>query len=290
MMKHAPMFLLAVLALAASAQAQLVANLRCSNSQYVAGEPILATVTITNHAGRDLTFRGDQQAQWLDFVVKKSNGEAVTSISRPVFGTVVIKAGQTMSREVNLASIFQLADPGNYSVAAIVRLPGQTVEGTATNRVLFNLNPGRAYWTQKVGIPGRPGQTREFRVLTFNGGQKAQIYAQVIEGRTGMPVRTFSLGEVMLLRKPMVTIDRSQRMHVLYLATPTMWVHVQIDTDGRLVDRKLHERGSQGDPSLITTPQGAVVVVNSIPYDPAAAAAARQKERKLSDRPAIVYE
>jgi hypothetical protein len=290
MISHSLKILLTLIAIAIPAQAQLVANLRLSKSQYVAGEPVMATVTITNHAGRDITFRGDARSQWLDFIVKRSNGEAVTSIGRPVFGTVVIKAGQTMGRQVNLAGIFQLADPGNFSVTAIVRLPNQTVEGTSTNRVLFNLNPGRTYWTQKVGIPGRPGQTREFRVLTFSGGQTSQIYAQVIEGRTGMPVNTFSLGDALLLRKPMVTIDNRQRMHILYLATPTMWVHAQVDTDGKLADRKIHERGPRGDPQLITAPNGTVSVSNSIPYDPAAAAAARRQERKLSDRPAFIYE
>jgi hypothetical protein len=282
--------LIPFIALASVAQAQLVANLRLSNSQYIAGEAVMATVTITNHAGRDLTFQGDARSQWLDFVVKKSNGDTVTQIGRPVFGTVVIPAGQTMSRNVNLAGIFQLADPGNFSVSAIVRLPGQTIEGTATNRVLFNLNPGRAYWTQKVGIPGRSNQIREFRVLTFNDGRKTQIYAQVIEGRTGMPVSTFPLGEALMLRKPMVTVDHKQRMHILYLATPTMWVHAQVDTDGKLADRKIHERGPQGDPALITAPNGVVSVSNSIPYDPEAAAAARRQERKLSDRPAFIYE
>jgi hypothetical protein len=87
----------------------------------------------------------------------------------------------------------------------------------------------------------------------------------------------------------LVTVDRQQRMHVMFLATPTMWVHCQIDTDGKLVERQIHQRGSQGDPQLITFADGTVRVANSIPYDPKAAAAARAAIRKTSERPAVTY-
>ncbi len=185
-----------------------------------------------------------------------------------------------------------LFDPGNFSVSAVVRMPGESATGSgfSTNRVLFNLNPGRPYWAQKVGVPGRPGQTREFRILNFNGNQKSQLYAQVIDNRTGMPVRTFLLGDALTLRKPSVTVDRSQRMHVLFLSSPTMYVHCTIDTDGRVVETKFHQRGPQGDPQLVTSAQGEVGVSNSIPYDPKAVAAEKAKQRKASDRPAFVYE
>jgi len=287
-----PIFLTLV-ACAATAHAQLVTALRLSKTQYVAGEPVIAIVTITNHAGRDLVLQGHDRTQWLDFLVKRSNGEAVTSPRTPSFGSLKIGAGQSMAREVDLTQFFHLYDPGNFSVSAIIRMPGEEASGsggTSTNRVLFNLNPGRPYWSQKVGLPGRPGQTREFRVLNFSGNQKSELYAQVIDNRTGMPVRTFLLGEALSLRKPSVTVDRSQRMHILFLSSPTMYIHCLIDTDGRLVEHKYHQRGPQGDPQLYTSAQGEVAVGNSIPYDPKAVAAEKAKQRKASDRPAFVYE
>jgi hypothetical protein len=227
---------------------------------------------------------------WLDFIVKNSNGNPVTSPATTGFGALKIGTGQSMAREVDLTQHYRLYEPGNFSVSAVVRVPGNEAGGSTTNRVLFSLNPGRAYWSQQVGIPGKPGQTREFRVLNFNGDQKSQLYAQVVDNRTGMPVRTFLLGDALTLRKPSVTIDRAQRMHVLFLATPTMYIHCQIDTDGRLVDRKIHQRGPQGDPQLMTDANGMVGVSNSIPYDPKAVAAAKAKQRKASDRPAFIYE
>lgn len=277
------------LALAGMANGQLATSLKLSKSQYVAGEPVTAVVTITNHSGQELTFASDGRTQWLNFMMNDRHGESATPKGKVVFGKMTLKAGETMAREVDLAQSFQLSEPGNFSVSAVIHMPGNAMEGASTNRVLFNQSPGMLYWSQKVGIPSRPGQTREFRVLTFSGDQKTQIYAQIVDNRTGQNVRTFLLGDVLLLRKPLATIDREQRLNVMFLATPTMWVHCQIDTDGKLVNRQIHQRGPQGDPQLMTLPDGTVNVANSIPFDPKAAAEARSKIHKLSDRPSVVY-
>ena len=275
-----------IAALSHTVQAQLSTSLKLSKRQYLAGEPVVAVVTITNHAGQELTFYGDGRRQWLDFMLKTSRGEAVTPRGQSNFGKMTIRAGESLSREVNLAQHFHLGEPGDFSVSAVIHMPGQSGQGSSTNRVLFNQSPGAPYWKQKVGIGGK---TREFRVLNFNGDQKAQIYAQVIDGRTGQNVRTFLLGDVLMLRKPLVTVDRQQRMHIMFLATPTMWVHCQIDTDGKLVERQIHQRGAQGDPQLLTFGDGTVRVSNSIPYDQKAAAEAKAKLRKASDRPSGVF-
>lgn len=281
--------LILALAVSGTAQAQLTTTLKLSKRSYLAGEPVLAVVAITNHAGRELTFSGDGRRQWLDFMVRNNRGEMVTPRGNTNFGRMTIRAGETLAREVQLNQHYHLGEPGNYSVAAVVHLPGADAQGSSTTRISFNQSPGSPYWTQKVGLPGKPGHTREFRILNFHGDEKSQIYAQVVDGRTGQSVRTFVLGDVLMLRKPLVTVDRHQRMHVMFLATPTMWVHCQIDTDGKLVDRQIHQRGAHGDPRLLTFGDGTVSVANSIPYDPKAAAAERAKIRKASDRPTISY-
>lgn len=275
--------------LASFANAQLVTSLRLSKTQYVAGEPVIAIVTITNHSGRNLVLQGEGRTQWLDFLIRNLNGSPVNAPRGTVFGALKIGAGQSMAREVDLTQHFYLVEPGNFSVAAVVRMPGGQGD-TATNRAVFTLDPGRVFWTQKVGIPNKPGQTREYRVINFSGGNSTQIYAQVVDNRTGMPLRTFPLGDVLSIRKPTVTVDRNQRLHVLFLSTPTMYVHCEVDSDGRLTKRNIHQRGPQGDPILLTSATGQVGVANSIPYDPKAAAAARAKVRKASDRPAFIYE
>ena len=290
MTRLTPFLVLAALFLAAgAAQAQLAASLKIQKKQHLSGEPVIAVVTITNHSGRDLVLQSDGRFQWLDFLIKRSSGNQVSARNRALFGPMKIAAGQTMAREVDLNQHFQLAEPGNYTVTTVIKLPGQETEGTSTNREFFNVINGRPYWSQKVGIGRNPGQTREFRLIQFASDSKTLLYAQIIDNRTGQSVATFPLGEVLLLRKPLVTVDREQRMHAMFLATPSMWVHCVVDTDGRLVNRQIHRRPPQGDPRLITMADGTVQVANSIPYDPKAEAERRAATRKASDRPPIQY-
>jgi len=277
------------LALFTSAQAQLAATLRVNKRQYLAGEPVMAVVTVTNHAGQNLTFAGDGRNQWLNFVVKDSKGNPVNSKGRAIFGKMTVKAGQTMAREVDLSEHFKLDQPGGFSTSAVIRMPGSVGDGTSTNRVTFNQSPGRLFWSQTVGIAGGSGETRQFRILNFSGDLRNQIYAQIRNERTGQYVRTFLLGDVLTLREPLATVDNKQRMHVMFLATPTMWVHCEVDTDGRLVNRGIHQRASSGDPRLVTLSDGSVRVSNSIRYDPKLAAESKAKIRKASDRPPIAY-
>ncbi len=272
-------------------QAQIATSLSLTKKNYVAGEQVVAEIIITNHAGRELTLASTRELPWLALVVTNSSGNPVSTRKLNAFGALKIKAGESLAKQVDLTEYFLLENPGNFAVSAVIRDPSKGIQGASTNRMLFNLNPGRTYWKQKLGVTSDNGsETREFRLLTFSDGRKSQLYAQVIDSTTGMKIRTFLLGDTLMLRKPMVTLDRSQRMHVMFLATPTVWVHCQVSADGRLVDRKIHERASQGDPVLMAYGDGSVRVVNSIPYDPAAAAEERSKVRKASDRPPISFE
>jgi hypothetical protein len=273
----------------ATAHAQVEVRLKMARNNFVAGESIQVSVNVTNQSGQDLVFQGNSRVGWLDLMVNTLSGNPLTPVGQPAFGAVKIPLGQTMSRTVDLSQIYPLQAAGNYSVYASVRLPGQERTGVTSNRLLFNVNSARPYWTQKVGLPGKPGQGREFRVLEFNSGSKMMLYAQVVDSRTGNSVRTHPLGEVLMFRKPSVTLDNRQVMHVLYLMSPDMWGHVRVAPDGQLLGRELHKRGAGSDPVLYTSRDGIVQVGNSIPYDPKAAAEARGRVRKASDRPSFIF-
>ncbi len=282
------MLVLAAVLVPRLAEAQIGVSLRLAKRDYLSGEPVIADVTVTNHSGRPIEFQGFLGKPWLDFVLTNQRGEPVATTGAGIFGKWTLPAGQASTRGVSLTSMFQLHTPGNYQVSATVRLPGLEGPVTVSNRVFFNVAPGRPFWSQKVGA-GRGGKVREYRVLNFSGGAKSELYAQVVDDRTGLPFTTFSLGEILLVRKPSVTVDGSQRLHVLHLVNPSHWVHTVINTDGKIVSRTFHRRTGTGDPFLTTSAKGAVTVGNSFAVDPKAEAAKRAKTRKLSERPSITY-
>ncbi len=277
---------LATLAMACIANAQLVTSLKIPKKMHLTGEPVVAMLSVTNHSGRELLFRGDGRLSWLHFDVTNGAGQAVQPMAPLSFPPMKIAAGQTLAREVDLGAMFQLDRAGSYSVTASIQSPLGDGRAYRTNRAHFVQSPGRTLWTQTIDRGGS-GRTREFRLLNFTGDSKSQIYAQVFDRSTGRLVRTLPLGDAMSLRKPVATVDREQRMHALFMPTPSIWSHCVIDAQGKVVDRKFHKLASTGDPRLVISPDGSVQVVNSAPYDPKAEAERRARIRKLSERPPI---
>lgn len=276
----------------AESRAQLATSLSMNKKTYIAGESVIAEIIVTNNSGQELTLASTRALPWLSFVVTNSKGNPVPTRKLNVFGAMKIKAGESLAKRVDLREFFFLDSQGNFAASAVVRDPNGTIKKSAsTNRILFNLNPGRSYWSQKIGVgKGSASHTRELKLMTFSDGQKTQLYAQVVDGRTGTSISTFSLGDALMLRKPMVTLDGQQRMHVMYLGSPSMWVHCQVSADGKLVGKDIHQRAAQGDPILMAYGDGSVRVMNSIRYDPRAVAAERSKIRKATDRPEIQLE
>jgi hypothetical protein len=276
--------LLLAAALSDQAQAQIVATLKLNKKLHLEGEPVRAILTVTNHAGRPLLFASDGRQQWLTVIVRDNTGNLVSPRANRLFGPMKIETGQTLSREIDIASLFRIDQSQNYSANVVIRSPGGTDEGTTSNRVFFNLATGLRQWTQRVGVPGSRA-IREYRLLRFAGDSKTMLYAQVADGRSGQTLHTIALAEFLAIRRPQAMVDKAQRMHTLFIATPTMWVHAVVDTDGRLIDRKIHKRPAMGDPMLAASADGTVRVTNSLPYDPKAVSQQKSATRRASERP-----
>jgi hypothetical protein len=273
---------------AAGARAQIVVTLQMNRAQYVVGEALPATVTITNHSGQDLIFQSDGRKNWLDFVVLSGGGMPASPNGRNTFGAVKIPVGQMMHRDVDLSRLFRMTEAGSFSVYAVIRLPGtKDREEFTSNRVLFSTSTARPYWSQKIGVRGSPDQTREYRILNFAGGRTSQLYVQLVDCRTGSPIQTYSLGEVLLFRKPQITVDRDQNLHVFYLVSPTLWAHSRVDSNGRFLGRELHQRGAE-DPVMVTMSDGTVTVGGGTAYDPNANSGTG-KVHNANERPDFLY-
>lgn len=272
-----------------ASDAQIAATLELPRKMYLAGERVIGVVRITNHAGRALVFQSDGRAQWLNFMLKDSAGNTINPKPTKLFGPMKVEAGKTMARTVELAKLFQLSEPGNFSVTASIRDPREKTVMGHTNKVFFIQSNGRTEWRQSIGLGRGNVALREYRLVRFSDQQKSYLYAQVRDGTGTRKLSTFRLGEALSMRRPMATVDRNQRMHVMYLGSPTMWVHCVVNSNGGLESSGIHKRAPVGDPRLLTSGDGVVQVVNSIPYNPNAARKQEGKIRKATDRPNITY-
>ena len=270
-------------------RAQVSVELKLGRNNYLAGEAVPVQITVTNLSGQEILFQGTTQTAWIDFIVESNRGVPLTPIAKPAFGAVRIPSGKAISRTLDLSEIYAIDSLGNYSIYAIVRLPGQATSGFHSNRHLFTVNTAIPYWKQVVGVPGNSGRQNEFRLIQYNNNRKNQLYAQIADAKSGKILKTHFLGDVLMLRKPVVSVDSSLNMHVLYMMTPKFWGHARIAADGKFLGRDLYQPAG-GDPVLAKMKDGSIRTLGGELYDPKAAAEAQQRSRKASDRPDFLYD
>lgn len=273
----------AALAMAAVAGAQVDVQVRLERRTLMAGEPVQALVTITNRAGRDVSFSGSGGLSWLDFVVKDGRDQPVAMLGRPSFPPVTIPAGQTVARRMEVSRLFRLTELGNYALTAVVREANDPRSAYLSNRETFNVTAGRTVWSQKIGT-GQSSELREYRLVNFGASQKNELYVQIVDPRYNQPLSTFSLGEVLMFRQPQVAVDGQRNLHVMHLVTPTLWVHTVVSPDGAVTGRSMFLR-TGSDPLMTTQANGSVEVSGGQLFDPQAEQQARGKIRNLSERP-----
>lgn len=279
------------LAAAMSLEAQVRVDLRLSKRSYVAHEPVLATVTITNHAGREILIHnegaGRRTMSWLDFSLRNARGTTLSPITSATFRSLRIPAGQSVSRTIDLNTLYRVSDLGNYNGHAVVRMPGG-VGIFNSNRVSFKVTKGHTIFAQRIGDPASRN-VREFRVSTFNAAQKSSLYVHLVHIQTGRTLQAFKLGDALTFNKPQATVDGGNNLHVLFLTAPGVFAHARVSPDGQFLGNRYFKRAVTGQPTLQTLSHGEVAVGNAIPYDPKAEASQRAQIRRLSERPPLTY-
>src|SRR5438552_15061894 len=89
---------------AAHLQAQIQVDLKLPRLQYIAYEPVVATLGITNLAGRDIELHDADGQSWLGFEVTGSEGQPIAPLSaESAQPPLKIEAGQRVTRQIDLA-------------------------------------------------------------------------------------------------------------------------------------------------------------------------------------------
>src|ERR1044072_7437155 len=91
--------------LAISAQAQIQVDLKFKRLQYIAYEPVMATMTITNLTGRDIELRNHKDQHWYGFEITGKVSRFPPPLPHPAELPLKIAAGTSVTRRINLASL-----------------------------------------------------------------------------------------------------------------------------------------------------------------------------------------
>jgi hypothetical protein len=271
---------------AARAQGQIQVDLKFKRLQYIAYEPVVATLSITNLAGRDIDLHNADGQSWLGFEITGSEGQPIAPISAEN-GQAPLKigAGQRVTHQINLTPLYPVHDFGTYHVRTNVYFPDLGKFFYSPTRV-FEVTDARPIWQQTVGIPdgvAAPGNVRTYSLLTNRFPDHTSLYVRVQDKDSGIVYATYSLGRAIAFDEPQAEIDHANQLHVLHCSAPRAWAYSRVGLNGELVAHSSFME-TKTRPRLVRAANGDVAVRGGTIESPAAKSS-RGTAPKLSARP-----
>jgi hypothetical protein len=223
---------------ALAAQAQIQVELKFKRLQYVAHEPVMANIKITNLAGRDIDLHDGNGQHWFGFEVNAGEGRLLAPLGQNASEPALhVEAGKTVTRKVNLTPAFPVHDLGSYHVRANVYFADLNKFFYSQTKV-FQVADARPIWQKTVGIPdGMPGagDVRTYSLLSNRFPDHTSLYVRVENKNSGIVYTTYSLGRVIAYDEPQAELDRANQLHVLHCAAPRSWAYSHIGLNGQLL-------------------------------------------------------
>lgn len=270
---------------ATAAEGQIQVDLKFQRLQYIAYEPVVATVTLTNLAGRDIELYDANGQSWLGFEVTGSEDQPITLLSTEnAQPPLKIQGGQRVTQQIDLGSLYPVHDFGAYHVRTHVYFADLAKFFYSPTRV-FEVTDARPIWQQTVGIPdgvAAAGNVRTYSLLTNRFPDHTSLYVRVQDKDTGIVYATYSLGRSIEFEQPQAEIDRANQLHVLHCAAPHAWSYSRIGLNGELLTHSSFME-TKTRPRLAHSANGEVAVRGGVAETPAQSS--RSKAPKLSARP-----
>jgi hypothetical protein len=275
-----------LLLFAAKAEAQIQVDLKFKRLQYIAYEPVVATLSITNLAGRDIDLHNADGQSWLGFEITGAEGQPIAPMSAESDqAPLKVQAGQRVTHQINLTPLYPVHDFGTYHVRTNVYFADLGKFFYSQTRV-FEVTDARPIWQQTVGIPDRvaaPGNVRTYSLLTNRFPDHTSLYVRVQDKDSGIVYATYSLGRAIAFEEPQAEIDHANQLHVLHCSAPRAWAYSRIGLNGELLAHSSFME-TKTRPKLIRSGNGEVAVRGGTIESPAAQSS-RGTAPKLSARP-----
>ena len=270
---------------AATAHGQLTVALDIKRRIHLRYEPILATVRITNLAGRDLVLQ-DAEQPWFGFDITGASGDTLVPPRNPDYhlDPLEIKIGETVKRTVDLTRLYGIAEFGTHRVKA-------TIYAAPLNKLfasparLVEITEGRTLWQQTVGVPDtlkNGGRNHNVKLLEFQD-DKRYLYVRVEDEEQAYVFCTHRIGHMIDGTVPQVQFDTTNNLYILHLTAPKTYLLSNIGVNGEWLGQ--HTYGApKYRPNLRRLADGTVQIVGGRRLDIAAQPPAAAP-LKLSDRP-----
>ena len=276
------LMLVAALLLQLPASAQVEVQLTPNRTDYVAGEGVGLSLTVTNHTDTTLDLKDVAGHSWLNIILtQRGMGGPVIPKDNSGFPPVSIGPGSQRTITVNLRDKYALDTPGAFRAIATILLPDGHTTYTS-NRALFNITTGGTIRSFPIQSRGR---RLEISARLVRTAKQEGIFGQVVDMDTKRAVGACYMGRYINFMQPRVLLDGAQNLHVLCQSTPEFFTYSVMNNRGQRLSYQVYRRVPGVPVDLVNTGKG-FRPVGLTPYDPKAEAK-KQKEKlhTTSERP-----
>src|SRR4030095_4528860 len=225
-----------IFVIATAAEGQVRVDVKFKRLQYIAHESVVATVAITNLAGRDIELHDADGQSWLGFEITGSDEQPIAPLSGANREAPLrIQVGQRVTRQIDLRPLYPVYEFGAYHVRTNIYFADLGKFFYSGTRV-FEVTDARPIWQQTVGVPGgTSGDVRTYSLMTNRFPDHTSLYVRVQDKDTGVVYATYSLRRTIAFEQPQAEIDRANHLHVLHCAAPRAWSYARIGLNGELL-------------------------------------------------------
>ncbi|MDO4953726.1 MAG: hypothetical protein Q4E43_01135 [Akkermansia sp.] len=276
------LMLVAALLLQLPASAQVEVQLTPNRTDYVAGEGVGLSLTVTNHTDTTLDLKDVAGHSWLNIILtQRGMGGPVIPKDNSGFPPMSIGPGSQRTITVNLRDKYALDTPGAFRAIATILLPDGHTTYTS-NRALFNITTGGTIRSFPIQSRGR---RLEISARLVRTAKQEGIFGQVVDMDTKRAVGACYMGRYINFMQPRVLLDGAQNLHVLCQSTPEFFTYSVMNNRGQRLSYQVYRRVPGVPVDLMNTGKG-FRPVGLTPYDPKAEAKKqREKLHSTSERP-----
>jgi hypothetical protein len=269
-----------------NAHAQVDVYLSVARRSYILYEPIPATITITNNAGRDITLEDSGGKPWLNMEITNLEGRMLSPYEiNYKLQPLHLAAGQSLQRSIDLTPLFPIREMGTHRLRANVYL-AEINRFFYSNYASFDLNDGKLLWEKTVGVPGSE-DLRQVSLLTHELPDKLLLYVRIRQLDGNSVYTTQALGRLMISgREPEELLDSHNNLHVLQEAKPGAFLYTCVALDGERLSQQAYTKSGSRPPMLAKLENGQVEVRGGEVQVAPAKGVGSMPQPKLSDRPA----
>jgi len=249
-------------------------------------EPVIATVTVTNNAGRDVMLdETEDGGQWFSFQITNSESKVIPPRNLNYqLEPLQIPAGQTVKRTVNLNELYMLDDYGLYKVRASIYFPPMK-KFFSSKYLPMNLTEGKKIWQRTVGVPGNESAYRNFVLLTMEHDKGMSLYVRIEGQDDGAIYGCYDLGPLVAEVQPDIQFDSGNNLWILQLVGQKTFFLSRIGINGDFQGQSTYVT-PKNIPRLRKLADGTLQLVGAYKQDRVAQQGPVEEAPRLSARPA----